>query len=146
VRGLGASPSKRLTAPAQNIERLVRTTVDDVFSSLGDSAKQGVYLILSKDYNIKKREIPHKIQELGDALESIFGLGGKLVEIQIMERLFQRIGGSFEYVPANGDLIFSEYVEAAKLFLQNHDSLDCVFSIENPRTSPMAMHFRTRCL
>jgi len=141
-----ASSLKRLTSSPQNFDSLVRTTVDEAFSSLGPQAKKSIYVILSKNYGINKRQIPQRIQELSYALESIFGLGGKLVEIQIVQRLYQKVGDSFEYIPKHDELIFAEYVKALKLFLQNRNSLDIVVSIENPQTSQMAMQFRTRCL
>ena len=74
-----------------------------------------IYLVLEKTFEIKKSEIPDRIEEFAYALEQIFGHGAKLVEIQIMKRLHDKVGQTFTYSPEKSDLLFTEYVEAARL-------------------------------
>ncbi|HML03010.1 MAG TPA: hypothetical protein VK487_06515 [Candidatus Bathyarchaeia archaeon] len=111
---LQMSGSESLILHNHSFEKLLRNAIDDVFSSLGDSAKEATYLSLAETFNISKRDIPHKIEEFSYAIEKMFGLGGKLLEIQIMKRLCQKIGPSFEYSPKRDTLVFTEYLEAVK--------------------------------
>ena len=89
-------------------------SVDDGLSMLGDSTKQAVYACLQKTYKIRKQDIPNKIQRFTHAIEQIFGPGAKLLQIQIMKQLHERIGHGFEYFPENGELLFLEYVAAVE--------------------------------
>ena len=91
-------------------EKLLLESIDEALSSLGMSTKH-IYFHLEKDFNIKKQDIPHKIEEFADAIEKIFGLGARVLEIQIMKRLYQKVG-PFKHFPER-NLTFTEYVEAA---------------------------------
>jgi len=84
--------------------------MDEALSSLGMSSKH-IYFHLEKNFNINKRDVPHKIREFADAIEEIFGPGARVLEIQIMKRLYEKVG-PFKHFPMR-NLIFSEYVEAA---------------------------------
>ena len=83
-------------------------------SSLGDSSKQAIYYHLEKTFKINRRAIPYKIEEFADAIEKIFGLGAKPIEILIMKCLYKKIGHVIEYNQKLGNLIFTEYVAAAR--------------------------------
>jgi len=105
-----------LESPPRNhdFKKLLLEAVDEGLSSLGDSAKRAIYFYLEKTFKIKKQEIPNKIDEFTNAIEKIFGHGAKLIEIQIMKHLYEKVGNDFEYFPEKNDLLFTEYVEAAK--------------------------------
>jgi len=87
--------------------------VDEGLSSLGDSAKQAVYFHLEETFDINKRDIPSKIEEFAFAIEKIFGLGAKPIEVLIMQRLYDKVGGIVEY-SEHKDLVFTEYIRAAR--------------------------------
>jgi hypothetical protein len=95
--------------------KLVLEAVDAGLSSLGDSPKQAIYFYLEKAFKIKRSEIPGRIEEFANALEQIFGHGAKLVEIQIMKLLYEKVEQAFVYFPEKDDLLFTEYMEAARL-------------------------------
>ncbi len=90
-------------------EELLMEAVESVFSSLGKPCKQGIYLYLESRYNISRREIPRRIEDFANALEEIFGIGAKLIEIEIMRLLFRRVR-AFKYSPKNEGLLFVNYV------------------------------------
>jgi len=97
-----------------DFRKLLLEAVDEVFSSsLGDSAKRAIYFNLQKTFRIKKQEIPNKIDEFTNAIEKIFGDGAKLLEIQVMKHLYEKVGNEFGYFPEEDDLLFTEYVKAA---------------------------------
>lgn len=97
-------------------EKLLLEAVDEALSSLGASSKEAIYFHLEKTFDINKLDVPHKIEEFANAIEKIFGLGAKFLEIQIIKRLYKKVG-PFKYFPER-DLIFTEYVAAARLSLR----------------------------
>lgn len=106
------SAQKESSSCNRGFEKLLLEAVDEGLSSLGDSPKQMIYFYLEKTFKIKKIDIPSRIDEFADAIEKIFGHGAKHLEIQIMKRLYEKVGHNFEYFPEKDDLLFTEYIEA----------------------------------
>ena len=110
------NPEKMLSPQCDHeFNKLVLDAIDESFSSLGKSAKEVIYSYLDETCGIKKSEMPNRIEEVAHSLEQIFGPGAKLIEIQIMKTLYQKIGEAFVYSPKHNDLLFVEYIKAAKL-------------------------------
>ncbi len=101
--------------PKRDFEKLLLEAVDEGLSSLGNSSKQAIYYHLKKSFNIKKQEIPYNIDVFASAIEKIFGLGAKFLEILIMKRLYEKVGRSFKWHASKDDFTFTEYVAFAKL-------------------------------
>jgi hypothetical protein len=97
----------------KEFDELLLEAVDEGLSVLGESSKQAIYFHLAISFNIKKEEIPEKIEIFADAIEKIFGLGAKFLEISIMKRLFEKLGRSFKW-RRREDFTFIEYIAAAK--------------------------------
>jgi hypothetical protein len=91
-------------------------TVDESLSSFCNLNKEAVYLRLENTFNIKKQEIPSRLGEFADAIEQIFGVGAKLIEIRIIGALHKKLPG-FVFFPAKGDIDFKEYVAGLRAFL-----------------------------
>ena len=107
-------------------KEFVLEAIDEGLSSLGDSSKQAIYYHLEKNFRIKQMDIPNKIEEFANAIEKIFGDGAKLLEIQIMKRLYEKVGHTFEYLPEGNDLLFNEYMNACKGMFKHKQNLLCV--------------------
>jgi len=103
--------------PKRDFERLLLEAVDEGLSSLGEPSKQAIYFHLKKSFNIKRQEIPYKIESFAKAIEKIFGLGANFLEIWIMKRLYEKIGRAFEWHEPT-EFAFIEYVAAAKRIFQ----------------------------
>jgi hypothetical protein len=99
--------------PKRDFEKLLLQAVDEGLSSLGESSKRAIYFHLEKNFKIKKKEIPNKIEIFEDAIEKIFGLGADFLEILIMKRLHEKAGGMFE-LQESTDFAFAKYVNEAK--------------------------------
>ncbi len=97
-----------------SFREIILLAVDEGLSSLGESGKQALYHCLENS-DIRKNEIPRKIDEFAALLEKIFGDGAKLLEIQIMKSLYIRVGDIAEFFSEKGDITFTEYVAAAEL-------------------------------
>jgi len=90
--------------------------IDEALSFLGESAKRAIYYHLEEKFKIRREEIPLRIDDFAEAIEEIFGMGAKIIEIQIMKSLYKKIGCNFKYVPKEKNLLFTAYLKA----LRNH--------------------------
>jgi hypothetical protein len=91
-------------------------TIDESLSSFCNLDKEDVYLRLENTYKIKKQEIPCKIENFVDAIEQMFGVGAKLIEIKITAALHKRVP-EFVFFPKEGDVDFKEYVTSLRAFM-----------------------------
>jgi hypothetical protein len=108
--------------PENDFEKLLLSAVDQALSSLGESSKQAIYFYLGKSFNIEKQEIPNKIKPFKEALEDVFGVGASFLEVLIMKRLYETIGGNFQWKESE-EFTFTEYVAAAKRTFQERKQI-----------------------
>jgi hypothetical protein len=108
------APSRKERA---NFNGLLLEAIDETLSCLGESSKTATYRHLETAFKIKKKEIPSKIDDFSRALESLFGLGAKVLEIMFMKSLHDKVrvageGVSCEWVMP--EMTFKEYVDLMK--------------------------------
>ena len=118
--------SSRIKAEKRTMdfEELLMEAIDEGLSLLGESSKQVVYFYLGKTFKMNRLDIPYRIEEFIDAIESIFGNGAKILEIQIMKCLFKKAGYPFRHYSKEKSLEFTEYIEAIKLAKKNYENSD----------------------
>jgi hypothetical protein len=97
----------------KTFDDLLLEAINEALSSLGETPKTAIYFHLEKTFNIKKQEIPHRIEDFTSALEEIFGLGAMHLEILFMKHLHAKIGGVYEWVEPK-DFTFPTYVHMIK--------------------------------
>ena len=97
-----------------NFEELLLKAIDEGLSVIGESAKKVVYTYLEKTFKMNRLDIPHRIEEFTRAIESIFGNGAKILEIQIMKSLFKKVGHTVKQYSGQKNLTFIEYIAAIK--------------------------------
>lgn len=103
--------------PAEDSFKIAITeTVDESLSQFCNLDKEAIYLRLEKTYKIKKQEIPFKIENFVDAIEQMFGVGAKLIEIKMTSALHKRIP-EFIFFPRKGDVDFKEFVTSLRAFM-----------------------------
>lgn len=107
--------SRELPLLDRGFENLLLDAVDEGLACLGESVYRAIYYHLENDFAIKRQDIPCKIEGFADAIEKVFGIGAGLLEIEIMRRLHEKVGGSFRYFPEQRNLVFTEYVKTVKL-------------------------------
>ena len=95
----------------RGFEEVFLEAVDEALSLLGFSAKQAIYYHLEVGFNLKRHEIPRRVEDFADAIEAIFGPGARLIEIKIMEKLYRKTGKKFRFKPKDEDFTFTEYVK-----------------------------------
>lgn len=88
--------------------------VDEALNTLGESIKKSVYFHLEETYRIKRVEIPDRTSEFSDALEKMFGLGSRYLEILVMKKFYPKIQITCDWPKPNyvtPNLSFKEYIE-----------------------------------
>jgi hypothetical protein len=76
----------------QKFNEALLKAVDIAFNSLGESCKQALYFHLKTTFNIKRGEIPEKVEEFDNALKLIFKDGAVYLEKLILEKLCENLG------------------------------------------------------
>jgi hypothetical protein len=105
-------------------EEILMEAIDEGLSLLGESSKKALYFHLKKAFKIDKQDIPYRIEEFTDAIEELFGAGAKIIEIQIMKCLFEKVGYNFKHYPKQKSLTFNDYIAAVKLEKDNYDNIE----------------------
>lgn len=97
-----------------SFEKVLLEAIDEEFSLLGESAKKAIFFYLEKDYRINKQDIPYRVEAFTEAIEKIFGVGAKILEIGIMKNLFNKMGYQIPYFHTQEYLEFTKYIESAR--------------------------------
>jgi len=100
----------------KRLDMTIMEAVDESLASFGETVRKVVYFQLQNNYNVPKQEIPTRIEEFAIAIEEIFGIGARLIEVKIIETLYNKATG-FLYVPKEEDLLFKDYVQNFRHFL-----------------------------
>jgi len=114
-----------------SFEKLLMESIDEGLSSLGETCKQAIYFHLEKKYKLTKQDIPSRINDFTEAIENIFGVGAKVLEIRIMKNLFKNMGYPFPYFRLHPQecFEFTKYIESASVYKQ--ESLGLLQSINS---------------
>jgi hypothetical protein len=110
----------------KEFEDVFQDSVDEAFSSLGESVKKSIYFHLERTFLITREEIPCRIEDFSNAIERIFGAGAKHLELLIMEKLYIKANCSFKWdgpkwlVP---DLTFKQYVELVRISYREEERI-----------------------
>ncbi len=107
---------KKQQTPEEKFNFAITETVDESLSSFKNLDRETAYLHLEKTFQITKKEIPLQIESFVDAIEQMFGVASKLVEITMIEGFHKRFP-EFVFFPKKGDVDFKEYVVSLRAFL-----------------------------
>lgn len=110
----------------KKFENVILESIDEAFSSLGESAKKSIYFHLSQEFMIMRQDIPDKTDDFSDALQLIFGLGARMLEILIMTKLNEKIGSNYKWEGPNWlvpELTFTQYITLSKLFYEDNGKI-----------------------
>lgn len=94
---------------------IILKAVDETLTVFGQRCKHALYHHFRHAFQIKKQEIPSKIENFAEALEQIFGAAAKLIELRIIETLHKKIPHHI-YAPKVKDLVFTEYIADLRNF------------------------------
>jgi hypothetical protein len=97
-------------------------SIDQAFSTLGQSVKLSIYFHLETKFALPKQDIPDRIEDFSDAVEKIFGQASIQLEILIMKCLNEKIKGNYKWVGPKWlvpDLSLEKYLKIARLSMEN---------------------------
>ena len=93
------------------LDGILLEAVDYGLTVLGETVRQAIYKRLENHYELKRNEIPERLEVFHKALEGIFGASTRIVERLIARSLYQRLGLNFTPHP---DWTLIEYVNQAE--------------------------------
>lgn len=102
----------------KNFCQILVESIDEAFLTLGENAKSSIYFYLETKCAIPKQDIPNRVDDFSDALEEIFGMAARQIEILIMKCLNQRVDCTYKWVSPKWlvpDLTFTKYVILMRL-------------------------------
>jgi hypothetical protein len=108
--------SKNQKTNGTKFEVTMTEAIDESLDAFKSLDKQEVYAHLENTFEIKKQEIPSKIEDFADAMGEMFGIGAKLIEIRIIKAVHKRMP-KFMFTPRRGAVIFKDYVDSLRAFL-----------------------------
>jgi hypothetical protein len=115
----------------RNLEKkfsdILLESIDEALLTMGEKAKSSIYFYLETKFAIPKKEIPNRISDFSDALEQIFGLGARQIEILIMKCLNERVNCTYEWVGPKWlvpDLTFKKYVALTELTYNDQEKTE----------------------
>jgi hypothetical protein len=72
-------------------DQILLESIDEALLSLGEGVKVSIFYHLQDLFRVRKEEIPQKIEFFSDALEKIFGIGARQLEILFMKNLHSKL-------------------------------------------------------
>ena len=116
----------RMASKSSDFDEILLGSIDEALLSLGEQARQSIYIHIEKNYKVNRQAIPKELESFQTALEKIFGVGARFIEILIMKHLYAKVGCSLSF-ERNAQLEFLLYVEAAKqVFMKKcRNGIDC---------------------
>ena len=104
----------------RDFNTLLIEAIDEGLSVVGKSPRAAIYYHLENSFDVRKREIPKKVEVFEDAIQKMFGVGADYLEVLIMKRLYEKIGGNI-YLEESTEFHFSQYVNMIKQRLLEED-------------------------
>jgi hypothetical protein len=76
----------------ENFDRLLLDAINEGLSSLGEDVKAAICFPLEDLFKIRKQELAIRLSDFSNAMEQIFGLGARHLEILFMKNLHAKVG------------------------------------------------------
>jgi hypothetical protein len=83
-------------ASSVELEETLLQAVDEALLVPGEIVRTAIYERIERSYQVKREEIPEKLETFHRALQELLGAGGKVMEKLIVRNLYRRLGLSFE--------------------------------------------------
>ncbi|MCW4044438.1 MAG: hypothetical protein NWE94_02850 [Candidatus Bathyarchaeota archaeon] len=106
----------------QSFDQILLEAIDEALLSLGENVRASVYFYLLELFGLEKRGIPCRLGDFSSALEKIFGLGARHLEILFLKNLHDKVKVTFKWPEYEwplskwiaSDMTFQEYVRIVR--------------------------------
>jgi len=78
-----------------NLEKILLEAVDEGLLVPGEIVRAAIYERIERSYQLRREEIPEKVETFHRALQELLGAGGKVMEKLIAKSLYRRLKLSF---------------------------------------------------
>jgi len=96
----------------ESFESSLLDAIDETLSLvLSERAKEVIYAHLEKYYDLRREEVPLKLDVFASCLEKIFGRAAAIMEKMVLKRFYSKLGIDFEETKDWG---FKDYIISAK--------------------------------
>lgn len=102
-----------MVVKSKDFNELLLASIDEALLSMGVSTRQSIYFHIENNFSLFRDEIPQNLERFQFALEKIFGLGSRFLEILIMKSLYAKLEKPLN-MDIREDLEFIKYVDTAK--------------------------------
>ena len=75
----------------ESFGQILLEAIDEALSALGEGVQVSIYFHLEDKFKIRKHEIPQRVGEFSDALERVFGIGARTLEILFIKSLHSKM-------------------------------------------------------
>jgi len=96
---------------SERLDSTIQEAVHEGLLVLGEIVRTAIYNNIETRHQLKREQIPRRLEAFHKALIGIFGAGAKIIEKLIAKRLYSRLGLSFI---EHEDWTLVEYIEDAK--------------------------------
>jgi hypothetical protein len=97
-------------APSRDVADSLVQAVDEALLVPGEIVRAPIYERVKRRYQVRREEIPEKLETFHQALQELLGAGGKVMERLIARNLYRRLGLCFE---KHDDWTLVDYVNHA---------------------------------
>ena len=100
-----------------SFRKVLLEAIEEAFFSLGELVEAKIFCTLEKSFGISRSEIPYRIEDFSDALEKIFGLGARPLEISVIKHLHKKVAIEYGWAAPQWvvpELRFKEYINIMK--------------------------------
>lgn len=121
--------------------------VDKGLLILGESSRHAIYYHVERSHQVRREEIPERLEAFNKALRGIFGEGAKIIEKIIARNLYSRLALRFE---EHENWTIANYVDNAKKAIEQGRSMERSrqtrnFGINATPSANTSILFRTKC-
>jgi hypothetical protein len=102
--------------PAEQFNNFLIESIDESLILLGEPVKNELYRQLELKFNIKKADIPLRLEEFSDILHKVFGLGASRLEVKFLRKLDSKIPSGSKCIDANWSV--SMWIEKEKSLIK----------------------------
>jgi hypothetical protein len=83
--------------PIRNdFDRALLEAIDEGLLIIGDGVGHVIYHHVERNFNVRREEIPEKLDAFQKGLEALLGVGARVPEKLIAKKLYDKLGLSFE--------------------------------------------------